>query len=83
VLEEFLEEMVPHRHARSTLLGEQTQVPFDHQGSMERVTYDYAIGHLGQARLGAPRSQAEGVPLHQGIPPSANSSPWPPKETRL
>jgi hypothetical protein len=48
-----------------------------------QASYDCVIGHLGQARLGAPRSRAEGVPLHRGIPPSVNSPPRPPEETRL
>jgi hypothetical protein len=52
VLEEFLEEMVPHRHARSAPLGEQTPIPPGHQGSMDRATYDCVIGRLGHAHLG-------------------------------
>jgi hypothetical protein len=48
---------------------------------MDRAAYDYVIGRLGQAHLRALRSRAEGMPLHRGIPPSANSPPWPPKET--
>jgi hypothetical protein len=83
VLEEFSKEMVPRRHARSTLLGEQTPVRLGHQGSTDRAAYDYVIGRLGQACLRAPRSWAEGMPLHRGIPPSANSLPRPSEETRL
>jgi mannitol/fructose-specific phosphotransferase system IIA component len=75
VLEEFLEEMVPRRHARSTFLGEQIPIPLDHQGSTERATFDYTIARLGQVHLGAPRSRADGVPLHLGIRPSVNSPP--------
>jgi hypothetical protein len=64
-------------------MGEQTLIPPGHEGSIDRATYGYMIGRLGQARLGAPCSRAEGMPLHQGIPPSVNSPPRPPEEMRL
>jgi hypothetical protein len=38
---------------------------------------------LGQVCFRAPRGRAKGVPLHQGIPSSANLPTWPPEETRL
>jgi hypothetical protein len=64
-------------------MGEQTLVPPGHEGSTDRAAYGYMIGCLDQARLGAPRSRAEGVPLHQGILPSVNLPPRPPEEMRL
>jgi hypothetical protein len=50
---------------------------------MDRAAYDYAIGHLGQAHLGAPRNWAEGVPLYRGISPLVISPHRPLEETRL